>query len=185
MLASYGLFAVATAAHWSIGSLAIRGDDVYAVVGLIAAIIVLSLWVVIENLRRARWNPEKISDSRARQHTATPESPETHAKAQPDMTPVAARAEWLLDDNTLVRTRLCGVGRCAHRFRRSQPLPRQQPRVVKKCVEPHSETTKQRSTPTNTHGIRIRGHNGIHKAPHLRRVVRAVAQRSQLTRRAV
>lgn len=104
MLASYGLFAVATAAHWSIGSLAIRGDDVYAVVGLIAAIIVLSLWVVIENLRRGRWNPEKNSDSRARQHTAMPESPETRAKAEPDMTPVAARAEWLLDDNTLVRT---------------------------------------------------------------------------------
>jgi hypothetical protein len=104
MLASYGLFAVATAAHWSIGSLAIRGDDVYAVVGLIAAIIVLSLWVVIENLRRAHRNPEKIDDSRARQHTATPKSPETRAKAQPDMTPVAARAEWLLDDNTLVRT---------------------------------------------------------------------------------
>ncbi len=104
MPASYGLFAVATAAHWSIGSLALRGDDVYAVVGLIAAIIVLSLWVVIENLRRTRWNPEKISASRARQHTATPGSPETHAKAEPDMTPVAARAEWLLDDNTLVRT---------------------------------------------------------------------------------
>ena len=104
MLASSGLFAVATATHWSIGSLAIRGDDVYAVVGLIAAIIVLSLWVVIENLWRGRWNSEKNSASRARQHTATPESPETRAKAEPDMTPVAARAEWLLDDNTLVRT---------------------------------------------------------------------------------
>lgn len=104
MLTSYGLFAVATAVHWSISSLALRGDDVYAVVGLIATIIVLSLWVVIENLRRARRNPEKIGDSRARQHIATPESPEPRARAEPDMTPVAARAEWLLDDNTLVRT---------------------------------------------------------------------------------
>ena len=104
MPASYGLFAVAAAAHWSIGSLALRGDDVYAVVGLIAAIIVLSLWVVIENLRRTRWDPEKISASRASRHTVTPGSPETHAKAEPDMTPVAARAEWLLNNNTLVRT---------------------------------------------------------------------------------
>jgi hypothetical protein len=42
------------AINWSIGSLAIRGDDVYAVIGLIAAVVVLSLWVIIENLRLTR-----------------------------------------------------------------------------------------------------------------------------------
>ncbi len=138
MLASSGLFAVATAAHWSISSLAIRGDDVYAVVGLIAAIIVLSLWVVIENLRSGRWNPEKHSGSRARQHTAKPESPETRAKAEPDMTPVAARAEWLLDDNTLVRT---------HAVRRGPmrpPVPPQSTIAPPATARSEDEPTTQR-----------------------------------------
>ncbi|HEU4784875.1 MAG TPA: hypothetical protein VFS83_16175, partial [Ktedonobacterales bacterium] len=96
------------AISWPFGSLAIRGDDVYAVIGLVAAVVVLSLWVIIENLRLTRWRATDTTDasdnadatSRA---TANGSSGPTLA-AEADMSPVPARAEWLLDDNTLVRT---------------------------------------------------------------------------------
>jgi len=92
---------------WFIGSLTLRGDDVYAVIGLIAAVVVLTLWVVIENLRLTRWRPGRTTDDadsadRADAGANGATGPFTAAEA--DMTPVRARAEWLLDDNTLVRT---------------------------------------------------------------------------------
>src|SRR5690348_9809219 len=98
------------AISWSIGSLAIRGDDVYAVIGLVAAVVVLSLWVIVENLRLTRWRSTDGADTT---DSATDSAnPNATAKgstgpalaAEADMTPVPARAEWLLDDNTLVRT---------------------------------------------------------------------------------
>src|SRR5690348_2617375 len=96
------------AISWSIGSLAIRGDDVYAVIGLIAAVVVLTLWVIIENLRLTRWrasdNVGSTDDADATPHGAANDSTGPALAAETDMTPVPARAEWLLDDNTLVRT---------------------------------------------------------------------------------
>jgi glycosyltransferase involved in cell wall biosynthesis len=92
------------AINWSIGSLAIRGDDVYAVIGLIAAVVVLSLWVIIENLRLTRWRAEDNTDSTDDADAMANGSSGPGLAAEVDMTPVPARAEWLLDDNTLVRT---------------------------------------------------------------------------------
>jgi glycosyltransferase involved in cell wall biosynthesis len=95
------------AISWFIGSLTLRGDDVYAVIGLVAAVVGLTLWVVIENLRLTRWRSSDVAENADRAATrangstaATGPSP----AAEADMTPVRARAEWLLDDNTLVRT---------------------------------------------------------------------------------
>ena len=92
------------AISWSIGSLAIRGDDVYAVIGLIAAVVVLSLWVIIENLRLTRWRATDNTDSTDDTDAMANGSSGPGLAAEADMTPVPARAEWLLDDNTLVRT---------------------------------------------------------------------------------
>jgi glycosyltransferase involved in cell wall biosynthesis len=92
------------AISWSIGSLAIRGDDVYAVIGLIAAVVVLSLWVIIENLRLTRWRATDGADTTDNADATADGATGPALAAEVDMTPVPARAEWLLDDNTLVRT---------------------------------------------------------------------------------
>jgi glycosyltransferase involved in cell wall biosynthesis len=102
------------AISWSIGPLTIRGDDVYAVVGLIAGVALLVLWAVVENLRQTHWRPgvarnpaAEIADSTATsvsEHAVAQSVPKPSAVAEADMSPVPARAEWLLDDNTLVRT---------------------------------------------------------------------------------
>ena len=52
---SYLLNRFPAAISWFIDSLTIRSDDVYAVVGLIAGVALLSLWVAVENLRQTRW----------------------------------------------------------------------------------------------------------------------------------
>lgn len=90
---------------WSIGPLAIRGNDVYAVIGMIAGVLLLVVWVLLENLRLTRWFPGKTraGASRGTKRDAAPTASATQAVAERDMSPVAARAEWLLDDNTLVR----------------------------------------------------------------------------------
>jgi glycosyltransferase involved in cell wall biosynthesis len=88
---------------WSIGPLVIRGNDVYAVIGLIAGMALLLLWVVLENLRQTRWYPGKTRASRGIERGAAHTASAPEAVAERDMSPVAARAEWLLDDNTLVR----------------------------------------------------------------------------------
>ncbi|HEY7341809.1 MAG TPA: DUF1972 domain-containing protein [Ktedonobacterales bacterium] len=98
------------AISWFISSLTLRGDDVYAVIGLIAAVVALSLWVVIENLRLTRWRPGDSSDIAENADGADARASGSNDATRPalaaevDMTPVRARAEWLLDDNTLVRT---------------------------------------------------------------------------------
>ena len=114
MPAAYLLSSLA-AIGWSLGPLAIRGDDVYAVIGLIAGMLLLTIWVLLENLRLTRWRPGRarsgkqagqgVQDS-APNRDALPQ-PHAHAVADADMAsmaPVPARVEWLLDDNTLVRT---------------------------------------------------------------------------------
>ncbi|HEU5347569.1 MAG TPA: DUF1972 domain-containing protein [Ktedonobacterales bacterium] len=104
MPVSYLLLSFPAALDLSIGPFVIRGNDVYAVIGLIAGLALLVLWVFLENLRLTKWHPEK---ARARQaaERATHWLPEAAAGAvESDMAPVPARAEWLLDDNTLVRT---------------------------------------------------------------------------------
>jgi glycosyltransferase involved in cell wall biosynthesis len=126
MPASYLLLSRPAALGWSIGPLVIRGDDVYAAIGLVAGLLLLTLWVLLENFRLTRWrpNPARLIDWSG-QRDASEGSPASSASApaitpapaatpppvqrrravgEPDMTPVAARAEWLLDDNTLVRT---------------------------------------------------------------------------------
>src|SRR5690348_416633 len=115
MPASYLLLSHLAPATGSAGALAIRGDDVYAVIGLIAGMLLLTIWVLLENLRLTRWRPGRarpdeqagqgVQDS-APNHDALSQ-PHAHAVADADMAsmaPVPARVEWLLDDNTLVRT---------------------------------------------------------------------------------
>src|SRR5690348_9221209 len=108
MPVGYQLHSFPAAISWFMGSLAIRGDDVYAVIGLVAAVVVLSLWVVIENLRLTRWRAtegaDTMDDADAISHAGTNGSSGPASTAEADMSPVRARAEWLLDDNTLVRT---------------------------------------------------------------------------------
>ena len=120
MPASYLLLSHLTPAISSAGALAIRGDDVYAVIGLVAGLALLTIWVLLENLRLTRWRPGRArarnaaSQGDAGEQTtaasaATIDPPSASsmtraAAAEPDMSPVPARVEWLLDDNTLVRT---------------------------------------------------------------------------------
>jgi hypothetical protein len=94
------LFSVLATARWSIGPFTVSDDDLYAIIGLIAAIATLTLWVAFEHLRQARrrtW-PDASRDADAAE-------PESLVAAPPATsgTPVPARAEWLLADNTLVR----------------------------------------------------------------------------------
>ncbi|MGE5335546.1 MAG: DUF1972 domain-containing protein [Nitrososphaerota archaeon] len=103
MSASYLLVSVPAAIDWSIGPLTIRGDDVYAVVGLIAGLVLLALWVLLENMRLTRWRPGRAHASRAANQASSGGELMADTAAEVDMTPVRARAEWLLDDNTLVR----------------------------------------------------------------------------------
>lgn len=131
MSASYLLFSFPAAIDWSIGPLTIRGDDVYAVVGLIAGLVLLSLWVLLENMRLTRWRPGMTRAGRAADHaTALAADPASSADElmadvarAADMTPVRARAEWLLDDNTLVR--LGAVRRGPLQPETPQPQPQQ------------------------------------------------------------
>ena len=135
MPASYLLMSRMATINWSLGPLVIRGDDVYAVIGLIAGLLLLTIWVLLENIRLTRWRPartrpiDQVAGSSAGERTpGEPASssvssvssvpsvppissisvaPSAPGAAEPDlkhMTPVPARVEWLLDDNTLVRT---------------------------------------------------------------------------------
>lgn len=102
MLASHLVFRFPAALGWTKGALAIRGDDVYAVIGLVAGLLLLALWVVLENIRLTRRRAWKASAS----NTAARRAAKSLADGIPpeqDMTPVPARAEWLLEDNTLLR----------------------------------------------------------------------------------
>lgn len=111
---SYLLNRFPAAISWFIDSLTIRSDDVYAVVGLIAGVALLSLWVAVENFRQTRWlsgDPHRatgaadttgITDASALATGSGSPDPSVVAKA--DMSPVRARAEWLLNDNTLLLT---------------------------------------------------------------------------------
>ncbi len=102
------------AISWFIDALSIRGDDVFAVIGLIAVVVVLLLWVMIENVRQTRWRSGRTTDGAettditentdATRHVRAKDSSGPALAAEADMAPVRARAEWLLDDNTLVRT---------------------------------------------------------------------------------
>lgn len=94
---------VPAAISWSIGPLIIRGNDVYAVIGLIIGLALLLVWVVIENFRQSRWRPGRAANGRAESGLAAQVALLASARARQDKTPVAARPEWLLDDNTLVR----------------------------------------------------------------------------------
>lgn len=112
------LFSVLATLSWSIGPLTIRGDDIYAVVGLVAGVALLTLWVVLEHLRQTRRLRDQPNDSSLMAEPdplLEPEAPADPArKGTPPVTPVPARTEWLLDDNTLVRTQA---------VRRGSPIP--------------------------------------------------------------
>ena len=106
MPASDVLLSVSATLSWSIGPLTIRGNDVYALAGLIAGVALLFVWVVIENIRQTRWRPGATRrNNHESESTAIDMVAETQDDAETDHTPVLARAEWLLDDNTLVRMR--------------------------------------------------------------------------------
>lgn len=97
---SYGLFSIPGAVGWSIGPLDIRGGDIYAIVGMFVVLALLSLWVIIEKLRQTR---EGFNQTEA-SHVSEPDASAVDRPNIPFKAPVPARAEWLLDDNTLVRT---------------------------------------------------------------------------------
>jgi glycosyltransferase involved in cell wall biosynthesis len=103
MLASYLLVRFPAARGWAMGALAIRGNDVYAVIGLVAGLLLLSLWVVLENVRLTRRRTWKASASNTAARRAAKALSDGTPAAEQDMTPVPARAEWLLEDNTLLR----------------------------------------------------------------------------------
>jgi hypothetical protein len=88
-------------ASLSIGPLVIGDKDFYALLGLLAGIALLTLWVVAENYRHANWPTDRRRDDDA--SDAPPDEPPPGEAATTG--PVPARGEWLLDDNTLVRMR--------------------------------------------------------------------------------
>lgn len=104
MPVSFGLDSIMVMGDWSIGPFVVRGNDVYAILGLIAVVALLSLWVVFERLRQAQVRLNQTASSDGNE----PDAHLTSRPAQPDMpimAPVPASTQWLLDDNTLVRTR--------------------------------------------------------------------------------
>lgn len=99
------LFGFPAVVSWSIGPLTIRGDDIFAVIGLTTALTLLTLWVVIERLWHTSQEARDASDGPAPRDITSLLGSEGQNPPPADMTPVAARTEWLLDDNTLVRMR--------------------------------------------------------------------------------
>ncbi len=103
MLTSVVLLGVLATPSWSLSPFTVSNDDLHAIVGLIAGVAILSLWVALEHFRQTRRRNQ--SDTIQVSEASEVREPDALLAAMPPGAGIAvpARAEWLLDDNTLVR----------------------------------------------------------------------------------
>lgn len=169
MPASHLLSAPAALFGWPMGALSVRGDDVYALIGLVSGLVLLVLWALAENLRLTRrraWtatfspadapSPAQVQ-ALGQPPAAVPATPD--APDAPDMAPVPARTEWLLDDNTLLRTG--AVKRPSIRREPARPLVTNIATVAQTAATPPAPSSSPAMKASRPLKIAMMGSRGI------------------------